>query len=102
MGKIANQKVMSEKARQFLPINFKDRFPALDGIRAVAVTMVFLNHYGGGAHGGVVLQVLNEIRGRGWLGVDLFFVLSGFLITGILFDTRNDSHFFKRFLCGAA
>ena len=88
---------MSERARQFLPINFKDRFPALDGVRAVAVTMVFLDHYGGGAHGGVVLQVLNQIRGRGWLGVDLFFVLSGFLITGILFDTRNDSHFFKRF-----
>jgi peptidoglycan/LPS O-acetylase OafA/YrhL len=88
---------MPEKAQHFAPIDFKDRFPALDGIRAVAVTMVFLNHYGGGAHGGVVLQVLNEIRGRGWVGVDLFFVLSGFLITGILFDTRNDSHFFKRF-----
>src|SRR5271170_2428278 len=88
---------MSAKVRNFQPIDFKTRFPALDGIRALAVTMVFLDHYGGGSHGGFVLQLLNRIRENGWAGVDLFFVLSGFLITGILFDTRNDSHFFKRF-----
>jgi peptidoglycan/LPS O-acetylase OafA/YrhL len=88
---------MSKPPRNFAPIDFKTRFPALDGIRAIAVTMVFLNHYGGGAKGGPILRMLNEIRERGGLGVDLFFVLSGFLITGILFDTRNDSRFFKRF-----
>ena len=83
--------------RFFRPINFKDRFPALDGLRAMAVTLVFLEHFGGGAHGGRVLSAINQVRLRGWVGVDLFFVLSGFLITGILFDTRVDSHFFKRF-----
>jgi peptidoglycan/LPS O-acetylase OafA/YrhL len=88
---------MSKKERNFSPIDFKDRFPALDGIRAVAVTLVFMEHFGGGAHGGRVLNLINDIRVRGWVGVDLFFVLSGFLITGILFDTRNDSHYFKRF-----
>ena len=88
---------MSAKVRNFEPIDFKTRFPALDGIRALAVTMVFFDHYGGGSHGGFVLRLLNRIRENGWAGVDLFFVLSGFLITGILFDTRNDSHFFKRF-----
>jgi peptidoglycan/LPS O-acetylase OafA/YrhL len=88
---------MPHKTDHFSPIDFKDRFPALDGIRALAVTLVFLYHFGGGAHSGRVLNILNEVRTRGWAGVDLFFVLSGFLITGILFDTRNDSHFFKRF-----
>jgi peptidoglycan/LPS O-acetylase OafA/YrhL len=88
---------MPHKIDHFSPIDFKDRFPALDGIRAVAVTLVFMDHYGGGAHGGRLLNTINVMREHGWVGVDLFFVLSGFLITGILFDTRNDSHFFKRF-----
>ena len=84
-------------ARLFAPIDFKTRFPALDGVRALAILLVFADHFGGGAHGGRVLQMINIVRQRGWVGVDLFFVLSGFLITGILFDTRSDSHFFKRF-----
>jgi peptidoglycan/LPS O-acetylase OafA/YrhL len=88
---------MSKKERHFSPIDFKHRFPALDGIRAVAVTLVFMEHFGGGAHGGRVLNLINQVRIRGWVGVDLFFVLLGFLITGILFDTRKDSHYFKRF-----
>lgn len=51
-------------------------YPALDGIRALAFLMVFGHHYLG--------------LPWGWTGVDVFFVLSGFLITGILFDTRDD------------
>jgi len=83
--------------RYFAPIDFKTRFPALDGVRALAVLMVFADHYGGGSHGGRILNLINDARQHGWVGVDLFFVLSGFLITGILFDTRLDSHYFKRF-----
>jgi peptidoglycan/LPS O-acetylase OafA/YrhL len=88
---------MAARARRFDPIDFKTRLPSLDGIRALAVTMVFLDHFGGGSHGGPLLQAIDQIRRRGWMGVDLFFVLSGFLITGILFDTRHDTKFFRRF-----
>lgn len=89
-------KKLNTEAR-FSPIIFTHRFPALDGIRALAVTMVFADHYGGGTHGGLLLNFYNALRLRGWMGVDLFFVLSGFLITGILYDTRTDSKFFLRF-----
>ncbi|MDR3735306.1 MAG: acyltransferase [Acidobacteriaceae bacterium] len=88
---------MPSSTRYFAPIDFKTRFPALDGIRGLAVTLVFCDHYGGGSHGGMVLQAINVFREHLWIGVDIFFVLSGFLITGILYDTRQDSHYFKRF-----
>ncbi len=58
-------------------------YPALDGLRATAFIMVFLQHYLGFPWG--------------WTGVNVFFVLSGFLITGILFDTRSDPHRARNF-----
>lgn len=66
-------------------------YPALDGLRAVAVLLVFSAHY---------LVWLPAFLNWGRIGVDIFFVLSGFLITGILYDTakRTDrfSVFYKR------
>jgi peptidoglycan/LPS O-acetylase OafA/YrhL len=50
------------------------RFPALDGLRAVAATMVVIVHFGGPTWS----------RLTGWIGVHVFFVLSGFLITTLL------------------
>lgn len=78
-------------------VGFKTHFAALDGFRAIAVTMVFAEHYGGGSHGGAVLRAFNFLRVFGSAGVGMFFVLSGFLITGILYDTRHDAHYFRNF-----
>ncbi|HEY9679253.1 MAG TPA: acyltransferase [Drouetiella sp.] len=58
-----------------------DRVAALDGVRALAILSV-LTFHSGGPLGAIVCK-----RG-GWLGVDIFFVLSGFLITGILLKER--------------
>lgn len=65
----------------------------LDGLRAVAVALVFLNHYAPVS----AIAPLAFLRHVGWTGVDLFFVLSGFLITGILVDTRDSPRYFRDF-----
>jgi peptidoglycan/LPS O-acetylase OafA/YrhL len=67
--------------------------PQLDGIRAVAIGAVLLTHLWGYPAG----HWLNGFAQAGWVGVDLFFALSGFLITGILRDTRDDPSHFKNF-----
>jgi peptidoglycan/LPS O-acetylase OafA/YrhL len=59
----------------FEPANQRERIKALDVLRALAVCLVLLQH-------SEVLQTRVE---GGWTGVDLFFVLSGFLISGLLF-----------------
>ena len=69
-------------------------YPALDGLRAIAFLMVFLVHYGTGS---LAVPYLSPIFAWGWVGVDLFFVLSGFLITGILYDSLHGKHYFKNF-----
>jgi peptidoglycan/LPS O-acetylase OafA/YrhL len=80
--------------------SFQERMPALDGLRGLAILAVFFYHYakGTGIHSdSLVLKVMSGVTQFGWAGVDLFFVLSGFLITGILYDTRDDPNYFKTF-----
>jgi len=78
-----------------------ERVPVLDGIRGIAILMVMLFHFweNGTTRFGPPLwqRLYTYVAGMGWTGVDLFFVLSGFLITGILYDARNSRHYFRVF-----
>ena len=65
----------------------RDRLPTLDGIRGLAIIAVFLSH----ASFDSTTSWLGRWFTWGWMGVDLFFVLSGFLITGILLDAIGQS-----------
>jgi len=72
--------------------------PALDGLRGLAILLVMACHFTmfvPRPHGavGYGLRVLYS----GWTGVDLFFVLSGFLITGILYDTKGATNALRNF-----
>jgi peptidoglycan/LPS O-acetylase OafA/YrhL len=77
-----------------------DRIPALDGLRGIAVLLVMVYHF---SHGwwffsaSPVDAAYARVSGVGWVGVDLFFVLSGFLITGILHDSRERAGYFTSF-----
>ncbi len=72
--------------------------PALDGVRGLAILMVLVFHFVAQttATNGVEAAV-TRVLSYGLLGVDLFFVLSGFLITGLLYDARADPGYFRNF-----
>lgn len=72
--------------------------PALDGVRALAILLVV-------PHNANMLTLpipavdypAALLMNAGWVGVQLFFVLSGFLITGNLLDTRHSNNYFRAF-----
>jgi peptidoglycan/LPS O-acetylase OafA/YrhL len=73
--------------------------PALDGLRAVAILAVFAYHtVRSTSADGTAARGLLALGAGGWMGVDLFFVLSGFLITGILLDTRRATGYYRCFV----
>ena len=71
---------------------------ALDGLRGIAILAVFFYHFGGGQRSSnPLIRIWSILADTGWMGVDLFFVLSGFLITGILFDTAAEKRKVRNF-----
>ena len=79
----------------------RPRMPELDTLRGIAVSLVVCYHSFGFAytiHGlSGIPKLLVALTLPGWAGVNLFFVLSGFLITGILLDTKTRPDYYRRF-----
>jgi peptidoglycan/LPS O-acetylase OafA/YrhL len=80
------------------PATAPSHLAPLDGLRGVAVLLVMVCHFGPelpvatrGAN------ALARVLSAGWVGVDLFFVLSGFLITRILLAARGSPGYFTNF-----
>jgi peptidoglycan/LPS O-acetylase OafA/YrhL len=72
--------------------------PALDGLRGLAIILVIFFHFtvnDKSADG--IRRVILHATNAGWIGVDLFFVLSGFLITSILLDAKGTQGYFRNF-----
>jgi peptidoglycan/LPS O-acetylase OafA/YrhL len=80
------------------PGRLRGNLPALDGVRGVAILTVLahqlcIDGYPDAARVRLVLLPFQV----GWIGVQIFFVLSGFLITGILLDTREADNYWSSF-----
>ncbi len=76
------------------------RIPELDGLRAIAILMVISFHYINNQlinSSGFVAKILGKLTSFGWVGVDLFFVLSGFLIGSNLIGNKGSKNYFSTF-----
>jgi peptidoglycan/LPS O-acetylase OafA/YrhL len=76
------------------------QIPQLDGLRGIAIFLVIVWHYVAFSllpePGSIAAYAMDCLR-LSWSGVDLFFVLSGFLIGGILIDNQKANNYFKVF-----
>src|SRR5260221_720191 len=80
------------------PLRLRGHMPVLDGVRGLAIVLVLLVHFTPPGQSHTVLGTLTKaLASIGNVGVDLFFVLSGFLITGILLDAKGGPHYFRTF-----
>jgi hypothetical protein len=85
----AVQQPAAERVEAFVEFKRLDARPELDGLRAIAVTSVVLYHFN------------CDVRG-GFAGVDVFFVISGYLVTGILLYELSVGKFsFRHFFASA-
>jgi peptidoglycan/LPS O-acetylase OafA/YrhL len=74
-----------------------ERLPVLDGLRGLAILMVMVTHFCTFGVRPFLDLMLAKAAALGWCGVDLFFVLSGYLITGILYDSKGGVSYLRTF-----
>jgi peptidoglycan/LPS O-acetylase OafA/YrhL len=82
------------------PVSAGHRLPALDGVRGLAIALVLMHHsviWSGIDNQIRIDSYVRMFANSLWLGVDLFFVLSGFLITAILYDSKGSDRYFRSF-----
>ena len=80
------------------PLPLRGHIKPLDGLRGIAILLVMLFHFAWPEKAqGLLTKLYVFIVALGWVGVDLFFVLSGFLITGILLDSKSGPGYFRNF-----
>jgi peptidoglycan/LPS O-acetylase OafA/YrhL len=86
-------------------VNTQARVPALDGVRGMAIVLVLSFHWIFAALPGwhsadltISEAVIRRLTMLNWAGVDLFFVLSGFVIGAIILDNRDAGNFLRVFL----
>jgi len=88
--------VLGSESRLARSMSERDRIPELDGLRGIAIGLVLIWHYffviGVPTPGTLISYLFVGLR-LTWTGVDLFFVLSGFLIGGILLDAQRSSNY---------
>lgn len=77
----------------------RDHIPALDGVRGLAILVILAHNTAFVLNDSetFVVKVVSAAAATGWVGVQLFFVLSGFLITGILIGARSTAGRYRTF-----
>jgi peptidoglycan/LPS O-acetylase OafA/YrhL len=65
------------------------RLQTLDGLRGIAILLVLVHHFTPAHTTSAISRAVLAVAHRAWMGVDLFFALSGYLIAGIQLDSRE-------------
>ncbi|MHB1328106.1 MAG: acyltransferase family protein, partial [Gemmatimonadales bacterium] len=86
-----------DHAGDLLKLDSDGRIRSIDGLRGLAVLVVMLLHFNLMRPANAGEMAFVQLLGTGWIGVDLFFLVSGFLITGILWEARGSDGYFWRF-----